>query len=42
MPVVRIGKRGTMILPVSIRHKIDIQEVDEILIEMDERGTLFT
>lgn len=40
MPVARIGKRGTMVLPASIRRKANIVEGDEILIEMDERGTL--
>ncbi|NPV79244.1 MAG: AbrB/MazE/SpoVT family DNA-binding domain-containing protein [Firmicutes bacterium] len=40
MPVVRIGKRGTMILPAGIRHKMDIRQGDEMLVEMDERGTL--
>lgn len=40
MPVARIGKRGTMVLPASIRRKANIVEGDEMLIEMDERGTL--
>ena len=40
MSVARIGKRGTLVLPAGIRHKAGIQEGDEVLIEMDERGTL--
>lgn len=40
MPVAKIGKRGTMILPSEIRKKASINEGDEVLVEVDERGTI--
>ncbi len=40
MPVARIGKRGSMVLPASVRRKLNIVEGDEMLIEIDERGIL--
>lgn len=40
MPVAKIGKRGTMVLPSEIRKKAGINEGDEVLVELDERGTV--
>ncbi|HHW13928.1 MAG TPA: AbrB/MazE/SpoVT family DNA-binding domain-containing protein [Firmicutes bacterium] len=40
MPVARIGKRGSMVLPASVRREVGVQEGDEMLIEVSERGTL--
>jgi len=40
MPVSKVGKRGMMVIPSEIRRKASIQEGDEVLVEVDERGTI--
>jgi AbrB family looped-hinge helix DNA binding protein len=40
MSVAKIGKRGTLIIPAEIRKKIGLKEGDDVLIEVDEKGTI--
>jgi AbrB family looped-hinge helix DNA binding protein len=40
MSVAKIGKRGTLIIPVEIRKKTGLKEGDDVLIEVDEQGTI--
>lgn len=40
MAVARVGKRGMMVLPAEVRKRAGIVEGDEVLVEVDERGTV--
>ena len=40
MSVVKIGKRGTLIIPADIRRKTGLREGDRLLIEVGEDGSL--
>jgi AbrB family looped-hinge helix DNA binding protein len=40
MSVAKIGKRGALIIPVEIRKKVGLKEGDDLLIEVDELGTI--
>lgn len=41
MPVARVGKRGTLIIPAEIRRKNRIEEGDELLISVSESGVIY-
>ncbi len=41
MSVAKIGKRGTLVLPASIRKKHKIKEGDELIIDVSESGVIY-
>lgn len=41
MSVVKIGKRGTLVVPAEIRKQIKIKEGDEFLIDTSESGVMY-
>ncbi|MDD3024369.1 MAG: AbrB/MazE/SpoVT family DNA-binding domain-containing protein [Syntrophomonadaceae bacterium] len=41
MSVVKIGKRGTLVIPAEIRKQIKIKEGDEFLIDTSESGVMY-
>ena len=38
MAIVRVGKRGIVVLPAEIRKRIELSEGDELLVEVDNYG----
>lgn len=41
MSVVKIGKRGTLVISAEIRKQIKIKEADEFLIDTSESGVMY-
>ncbi len=41
MSVAKVGKRGTLVLPASIRKKYKINEGDELLIDISDSGVIY-
>lgn len=40
MPVVRVGKRGTLVIPSDIRRKTGVNEGDDVLVDADDNGVI--
>ena len=40
MSVVKIGKRGALVIPADIRRKTGLKEGDDVLIEVGEDGSV--
>lgn len=40
MPVAKIGKRGSLIIPAEIRRRTGLKEGDDVLIEVGEDGSI--
>ena len=38
MPIVRMGKRGIVVLPAAVRRQVGINEGDELIVEADIYG----
>ncbi|MGE5551405.1 MAG: AbrB/MazE/SpoVT family DNA-binding domain-containing protein [Bacteroidota bacterium] len=40
MPVAKIGKRGTLIIPAEIRRRTGLKEGDDVLLDVGEDGSI--
>jgi len=40
MPVVKVGKRGALIIPAEIRRRTGLKEGDDVLLEAGEDGSI--
>jgi AbrB family looped-hinge helix DNA binding protein len=40
MSVAKVGKKGVLIMPAEIRKKTGLKDGDDVLIDVDEQGTI--
>lgn len=41
MSVVRVGRRGAIVIPSEIRNRTGIEEGDELLVDVEENGIIY-